>query len=115
MKKRRGRKSKLFEFTRDLTKSEFKALEFICRWKVAPGSLLKEIIFKSMSPWTFYKTMRRLKKEKILTEIPSGKYFSHCLWSLTEFGFEIYLRDLDYTYRQTFKVHSPKNAKCVSF
>jgi len=107
MKKRRGRKPKSLVLTRDLSKNEIFLIGYLWRWKVAPASLLKEAAFRKSSPWTFYKILKRLIKEKILKEIPGGKYFSHRLLALTEFGFEIYLRDFDYINRFRFRVHAP--------
>jgi len=107
MKKRRGRKPKKIELKRDLKKSEIEAIEFLWRWKVAPASLLKEIAFSSMTAWTFYKTIRQLKKENILMEIPRGKFIFHRLLALTELGYEIYLRDRDYNDKYRFRVHAP--------
>jgi len=107
MARRKRKKFKQIEFNRDLSNLEIQTLEFLWMWKVAPITLLKEKIYKTSKWWTYYKIIRRLKSEKIIYEIPKGKYISHRLLSLTELGYDLFARDFDFIRSHRFRVHAP--------
>lgn len=109
MKKRRGRKKKLdfLRASRDLSKLEFEIIEFVWTWKVAPTSLVKEVLMRKKTDWQAYKIIRRLKLDGILEEIPKSRYISHRLLCVSELGFDIYLADRDFIEKFRFRVHAP--------
>jgi len=105
--KRRRKKIDLLRASRDLSKLEFEIIEFVWRWKVAPGSLVKEVLMKKKTEWQAYKIIRKLKLDGILEEIPKSKFISHRLLCVTQLGFDIYLADRDFIEKFRFRVHAP--------
>ncbi len=105
--KRRRKKIDLLRASRDLSKLEFEIIEFVWRWKVAPNSLVKEVLMKHKTEWQAYKIIRKLKLDGILEEIPKSKFINHRLLCVTELGFDIFLAHRDFIEKFRFRVHAP--------
>lgn len=82
-------------------------LEFLWNWKAASTPMLKEVAYKTDSPWWVYRALRRLKQEKYIQLLPRGRNLDLELWALTRHGFEVVLMDRDDMDQYRYRVHAP--------
>lgn len=82
-------------------------LDFLWNWKAASTPMLKEVAYKSDSPWWVYHALRRLKQEKYIQLLPRGRHLDLELWALTRHGFEVVLMDRDDMDQYRYRVHAP--------
>ena len=92
---------------RKLSKKDLLILEFLWNWKVASTPMLKEVAYKTDSPWWVYRALRRLKQEKYIQLLPSGQHVDQELWALTKNGFEVVLMDRGDMDQYRYRVHAP--------
>lgn len=69
--------------------------------------MLKEVAYKTDSPWWVYRALRRLKQERYIQLLPRGRNLDLELWALTRHGFEVVLMDRDDMEQYRYRVHAP--------
>lgn len=70
-----------------LSPKDYECLQFIWQWKLCTTALLKHAIYKEKSYYRAYRRLRDLAFAKFITPLKSTDG-NHCVWSMTEEGFE---------------------------
>lgn len=71
-----------------ITKNDYKLLEFLWKWKLSTSSIINQAIYKNRSADRCYRRLRSLEKNKYIESNFSIDRMV-CLWTLTDKGYQL--------------------------